>query len=125
MEPQPHNFQHRVHIMLKTRNLPLGFANAIENALNGGEDIDGVDTEGQGAQLCKALRQKYMGPFTLGNQHGENGIIFRMTYWYPKCLTSTCSNILKLKTGGHNHHLHQSGLNRKEHQKTKSNESQT
>jgi hypothetical protein len=68
---QPHNFQPGDCIMLNTRNLPLGYAKVAGIALKGGEDVNGVDTDGQGAPLSKTLRQKYMGPFTLGNQHGE------------------------------------------------------
>jgi hypothetical protein len=53
---QPHNFQPGDHIMLNTKNLPLGYANATENTLKGGEDVNRVDTDGQGTQLCKALQ---------------------------------------------------------------------
>jgi hypothetical protein len=58
--------------MLNTKNLLLANANPARNTLKGREDVNAVDTDGQGAQLSKALWQKYMGPFTLGNQHGEN-----------------------------------------------------
>jgi hypothetical protein len=69
---QPHYFHPENCIILNTRNLPLGYGNTTGNALKCGEDVNGVDTAGHGARMNKALQQKYMGPFTLGNQHREN-----------------------------------------------------
>jgi hypothetical protein len=69
---QHHHFQQGDRIMLNMRNLPLGYGHAAQNALKGREDVNGVDTDGQGARQSEALRQKYMVQFTLGNQHGEN-----------------------------------------------------
>jgi hypothetical protein len=69
---QPHNFQPGDRIMLNTKNLPLGYANATGNTHTTGQDVNRIDTDGLGTRLSKALRQKYTDPLTLGNQLREN-----------------------------------------------------
>jgi hypothetical protein len=54
---QSHNFQPGDKVMLNTRNLPLTYGNA--------------DTD-ETARLSRTLQQRFVGPFTLGRQFGEN-----------------------------------------------------
>ena len=56
---QPHTFKTGDKILLNTRNLPLSYANAAT------ENEDG-------ARLSRTLQQRYAGPFTLGQQFGNN-----------------------------------------------------
>ncbi|KAF8541997.1 hypothetical protein BDD12DRAFT_877410 [Trichophaea hybrida] len=50
----------------------LEYVNAAENALKDWDDINTVDTDGQGTQLSKALWQMCVGLFILRKEYGEN-----------------------------------------------------
>jgi hypothetical protein len=55
-QPQPGDC-----IILNMRNLLLGYTNSTEYVPNGKNDVNGVNTDGQGARLSPVLWQKYMG----------------------------------------------------------------
>jgi hypothetical protein len=55
---QAHTFQPGDKVMISTKNMPLSYAAAASGA---GE-----------ARLSSALRQKFIGPYTLGERRGEN-----------------------------------------------------
>jgi hypothetical protein len=56
---QAHTFQPGDKVMISTKNMPLTYAAAAAG-------------RGEEARLSSALRQKFLGPYTLGERRGEN-----------------------------------------------------
>jgi hypothetical protein len=56
---QAHTFQTGDKVMISTKNMPLSYAAAASGA-------------GKAARLSSALRQKFIGPYTLGERCGKN-----------------------------------------------------